>query len=223
MPTNKIVVIPEGVDIEVFTFNRNTSEFKTENNLSNKFIILMVGRMSKIKGIDYLLKAADILVNKWGYTDVLFIIIGPVSSIQLGKDRPLDVRQSLRFVNDHGLSDNVKFTGVVSREKLLLFYSACDVFVLPSLAELFPMVITEAMASGKPIIATSVGAVKEQVHDTWNGFLIAPRNERQIAEKIKFMIDNPEERKSMGFNSRSYVEKNFDYKIIANKFSQIQY
>jgi len=88
---------------------------------------------------------------------------------------------------------------------------------LPSLAEGDPLVTLEAMASGKPVIGTRVGGIPHHIRDGWNGFLIDPANEQQLADKIKYLIDNPEERKSMGVNSRKYAEEEFDWSKVAER------
>ncbi|MEM1903069.1 MAG: glycosyltransferase family 4 protein [Pyrobaculum sp.] len=74
-------------------------------------------------------------------------------------------------------------------------YAALDFFVLPSLEEGFGMVITEAMASGKPIIGSKVGGIPMQVVEGWNGFLVEPGDYRQLAEKILYLADNDEVRR----------------------------
>jgi len=73
------------------------------------------------------------------------------------------------------------------------------------------------MASGKPVIATKVGGIPKKVRDGWNGFLIDPADEQQLAEKIRYLIDNPQERQRMGENSRRYAEEKFDWQKVAEK------
>ena len=100
-------------------------------------------------------------------------------------------------------------------------HAASDIFVMPSLAETGPLVTLEAMASGKPIIGTEAGAMPRQIRNGWNGFLIDPEDERQLAERIKYLIDNPEERKRMGANSRRYAEEEFDWRKVAERLSLV--
>jgi glycosyltransferase involved in cell wall biosynthesis len=125
------------------------------------------------------------------------------------------------YLKSNGISQNVVFTGEVSKEQLLKFYRGCDVFVLPSLAELFPAVVLEAMASCKPVIATNVGAISIQIKDGFNGFIVEPANENSLAEKIKVFMDDPSKLQFMGINSRKRAEEYFDWKKVANKISVI--
>ena len=100
-------------------------------------------------------------------------------------------------------------------------YAACDIFVLPSLAEGDPLVTLEAMASGKPVIGTRVGGIPRQIRDGWNGFLVDPADERQLADRIRYLIDNPDERQIMGANSRRHAQDQFDWKHVAERLSLI--
>jgi len=89
------------------------------------------------------------------------------------------------------------------------------------LAEGDPLVVVEAMASGRPVIGTKVGGIPQKIKDGWNGFLIEPANEQQLAGKIKYLVDNPEERKRMGANSRRYAEEEYDWSKIAERLLQV--
>jgi len=119
------------------------------------------------------------------------------------------------YLRQHRLERSILFTGSLPLEGVRMLYAASDIFVLPSLAEGDPLVVVEAMASGKPIIGTKVGGIPHKVRDGWNGFLIDPGDEQQLADKIKYLIDNPEERKMMGANSRRYAEEEFDWRKVA--------
>ncbi len=77
------------------------------------------------------------------------------------------------------------------------------------------------MASGKPVIGTKVGGIPTQVRDRWNGFLIQSRSEKELAEKIKYLIDDPQERERMGVNGRQLAEEEFDWKKITAKVLRV--
>jgi D-inositol-3-phosphate glycosyltransferase len=217
--SSSIEIIPNAIDTKIFNPKSEIDGFVLDNGLVGRFSILYVGRMSKIKGVEYLIRALNILVNEWGYKQVFLLLVGQPSAASIGSDKPLDIQKANAFIKDNGLKENVMFTGYVSRERLLKFYSACDVFVLPSLVELFGLVITEAMALGKPVIGTKVGGIPSQIIDDWNGFLVDPANERALAEKIRILIDNPEKCKTMGANSRQYATDYFDWLRVADRIS----
>ena len=85
-----------------------------------------------------------------------------------------------------------------------------DVTVVPSLQEAFGLVVSEAMACGKPVIGSNVGGIPDQIVDGYNGFLVEPKDPLKIAERILWSIDNPEAIKSMGINGRRIVEEKYD-------------
>ncbi|MCS7138832.1 MAG: glycosyltransferase family 4 protein [Crenarchaeota archaeon] len=114
---------------------------------------------------------------------------------------------------------NAKFTSFVPYEDLKALYLACDIFVLLSLEEGFGVVLTGALASGKPLIGSSVGGIFMQIRSGWNGFLVEPANEKQLADKIKYLMDNEKERVNMGRRSRTFAKEWFDWRKIAGRYS----
>jgi glycosyltransferase involved in cell wall biosynthesis len=109
-----------------------------------------------------------------------------------------------------GVGKNVIFTGKISPNDVPLYYAISNIVVVPSLQEAFGLVVAEAMACGKPVIGTRVGGIPDQIIDGYNGFLVEPRNPMQIAEKILWLIEHPDEAKQMGMNGRKIVEEKFN-------------
>ena len=209
----KVVVVHNGVDTEFFTPTIGVEETRKKYDLEGKFTVLFVGHLGKIKGVEYLVKAAHIIINESGYKDTLFLLVGPLTFGTL--EKPIHMEEMRHYLRQHRLERSILFTGSLPLEGVRMLYAASDIFVLPSLAEGDPLVVVEAMASGKPIIGTKVGGIPHKVRDGWNGFLIDPGDEQQLADKIKYLIDNPEERKMMGANSRRYAEEEFDWRKVA--------
>ncbi len=212
-----VVVISNGVDTELYNPSIQVEDIPQRYGLEGKIVVLFVGWRIKIKGIEFLIKAADIIVNELGYRDVLFLLIAP--SRPRGIDEPVDMESLLAFITQRQLDNNIKFIDRVPIQELRKLYVASDIFVLSSLAEGDPLVVLEAMASGKPIVGTKVGGIPQKVKDGWNGFLVDPGNEQQLADKIKYLIDNPDERQRMGKNSRKHAEEEFDWKKVAERLS----
>ena len=184
--------------------------------------ILFVGRIVPYKGVEYLVKAADIVVNDFGRKDALFLLVGPLAEHGLDKVEHGDyIPKIFSFIKDSDLEANVKLTGAVPFDDLTKLFSACDIFVLPSVAETFGMVVSQAMASAKPVIGTRVGSIPVQIKDGWNGYLVEPANEHQLAEKIKYLIDHPEERRRMGLNGRKLAEDKFDWSWVTEQTLQV--
>lgn len=227
-PENVALICP-GKDIEMFSPDIDIGDIKERYGLGGKFNILFVGKIDKVKGVEYLVRAADIIVNDFAYRNTLFLLVGPfeeglgdiekiVKNELLFSDYP---RKMLRMIADFELEENVKLTGFVSFDDLRRLYAACDVFVLTSLAETFGHVIGEAMACSKPVVASKTGGALMQVKEGWNGFLVGLANEKELAERIKYLIDNPDEAKRMGQNGRKFVEEEFTWRKTAEKLLQV--
>jgi len=210
-------VIPNGVEVEEYgRFSEEEIErVKEKYGMTGKTTVMFAGTITPRKGVETLIRAAYIIVNNLKRRDALFLFVGNLS---IDKEFADKVKE---YVSNRNLESNVKFTGFVSHKDLRVLYTACDIFVLPSFEEGFGMVLTEAMASGKPLIGTNVGGIPMQIVDDWNGFLIQPGNEKQLAEKTKYMMDNPADREKMGRNGRKLAEKKFDWSKIAENYLKV--
>lgn len=206
----RITVIPNGVDVNKFSNFVVDEEFKEKYNV-NEPTILFVGTITPRKGVEYLVKAAKILKEE-GYKSK-FILVGSTSV------DPEFVREIRRYVDIYRL--DISITGFIPYEDLMKLYLSCDIFVLPSFEEGDPLALKDALAAGKPLIGTKVGGIPMQVRDGWNGFLVEPGNEKQLAEKIRYLIENREERKKMGRNSRKLAEEKFDWNKITERYLKV--
>jgi glycosyltransferase involved in cell wall biosynthesis len=214
-----VIVVHNGVDTAFFNPDIEVESTVKKYGLEGKSVVLFVGRLAKLKGIECLIKAVDIIVNELDYKNTLFILVG--SPVFHATEKPVGMEELLSVIRQHQLEKHVMLTGSLPSEEVRMLYTAADIFVLPSIVEGDPLVTLEAMASGKPIIATKVGGIPRQVKDGLNGFLINPANERQLAEKIIYLIDNPDEREEMGQNSRRYAEEEFDWSKVAERLLQV--
>jgi glycosyltransferase involved in cell wall biosynthesis len=209
MDEEKIEVIPNGVNVEEFNVRKEEVErVKVKYGLYGT-TVMFAGTVTPRKGVEYLIKAGEILNDK----NVLFLIVGNL-------DLDMEYAQKvIEYAKSKGI--NAKFTGFVPYGDLKALYSACDIFVLPSFEEGHGITLTEAMASGKPLIGTNVGGIPMQIRDGWNGFLIEIGYERQWAEKIKYLIENERERERMGKNSRKLAKEEFDWRKITERYLKL--
>ncbi|MBN1762032.1 MAG: glycosyltransferase family 4 protein [Methanomicrobia archaeon] len=206
----QLKVIPNGVMLADFNVNEAEVErVRTKYGLDRRPTVLFAGTITPRKGVEYLLRAAELLQNE----DVLFLVVG---NTNLDSDYAERMRA---YAQERKLE--AKFTGFVPYADLKALYAACAVFVLPSLEEGFGVVLTEALAAGKPVVGTNVGGIPAQIRDGWNGFLIESANAQQLAEKLRYLIDHPEERKGMGDNSRKLAEEEFDWRQIAERYLRV--
>lgn len=209
----RLAVIPNGVDVQSLTPPSERMHHMREKYGLEGRVVMFSGSITPRKGVDNLLRAARKVAQHHG--DVLFLLTG---SCEVDRE----FAQSMRdYVAKSGLEGHVIFAGHVPYEDLKGLYAACDVFVLPSLEEGDPIALKEALASGKPLVGTRVGGIPMQIRDGWNGFLVEPANEEQLAERIEYLIENEGERKRMGKNSRRLAEEEFSWKRIAQRYVRV--
>ena len=207
----KLEVIPNGIDVDGFNLSKEEVEkVKSKYGIADdKVVVMFSGSITPRKGVIHLVKAVEMIDDG----RIFLLIVG----------NPNVDREYAKMVMDYVKKKNInaKFTGFVPYEDLKALYSACDIFVLPSFEEGFGLVLTEALASGKPLIGSNVGGIPMQIKEGWNGFLVEPGDYKQLAEKITYLLENEEERKRMGRNSRRLAEEEFDWSKIAEKYLKI--
>ncbi|MHC1568767.1 MAG: glycosyltransferase family 4 protein [Candidatus Syntropharchaeia archaeon] len=206
----KLEVIPNGVNVEDFNVSKEEIDRVRKKYCIKGITVMFAGTVTPRKGVLNLIRAGEILNLD---EEVLFLIVGNTSLDREYADKVMEYAKQRNL--------KVRFTGFVPYEDLKDLYSACDIFVLPSLEEGFGIVLTEALASGKPLIGSNVGGIPAQIKDGWNGFLVEPGNEKQLAEKIRYLIDNAGERERMGKNSRKLAEEEFDWKKITERYLEV--
>jgi glycosyltransferase involved in cell wall biosynthesis len=119
---------------------------------------------------------------------------------------------------ESGVSNRVHFIGKVSNENLPSYYSACTLFVLPSAeTENASIVILEAMACGKPVIATEVGGSKQLIDNERNGYLVAPKKPDALSTMINYIIDHPDIANIVGKNARENVVTTSSWEVVAKQ------
>ncbi len=201
----KIEIIPHGVDIN--RFNPNIDGTRTRRRLGladDDVMVLSVQRLAKKKGLEYLLKAATLIRAR----KPKFVIVGK------GPER-----NRLELLAKHlDIEGDVIFTSFVPDEELPEYYAACDIFVLPSLYEHFGLVFAEAMACGKPIISTKVGAAPEVIGDGKAGLIVSPADPNALAWAISRLTTDKGLREQMGEMGRHKVEREYDWNLIVKRY-----
>ena len=196
---NRIFVVPNGANYEL--------EAKKKNNDRTK--ILYLGNLLRSKGIEDLLDAVHLL-KKMSIPNLFHVdVVGAWDDDDLKK-------KCVQDVSKYNLP--VRFHSPMSGKKKFSFLTDADLFIfVPRDPEGHPWVIVEALASGLPIIATNQGAIVESVFDKENGYIVDPKNPKQIAEKIKLLLNNPVLMESMGEKSRQiYLKKFTEEKMVEN-------
>lgn len=192
-----LVLVPNGVDTHRFHPNLDGHAVRKRLGIKDYPIILFVGGLIQRKGIEYLLEAAKSVLSK--LENARFIIVGE------GPRRGYLEQLSKKL----GISPNVVFAGRVSFAELPLFYAACDVFVLPSIAEAFGIVVIEAMSTGKPVIGSRVGGIPDMIEDGVNGYLVPSKKPSEIADRVIELLGDPKKAEMMGRQGRRLVKERF--------------
>jgi len=194
----KCVTIPLGLELEKFAEpHAEESGFRKKFNIDDDTVFVgLVGRLVPIKNHKMLLSAAEKIKNMHQDVKIAFAIIGDGET----RDSLFD------FVKSHRLGDIVFFAGW--QEDLPPVYAGLDIVALTSLNEGTPVSIIEAMASGKPVIATDVGGVKDLITDGKTGLLVASSDVDDFADKLLALARDKEKQKILGENAkRSVIEK----------------
>ncbi|RKY41051.1 MAG: hypothetical protein DRP76_00680, partial [Candidatus Omnitrophota bacterium] len=177
---DKIVVIPNGVDTDLFKPLERDRCRERLGLPQDKKIVLFVGNLVPVKGVDVLVEAFARLP-----ADMLLVLVG---------DGPLKNRLQAK-VKEFGIENNVIFVGRTRHEAIPYYMNACDIFCLPSLNEGCPNVILEALACGKFVVATKVGSISEIITSGDYGILVSPKNSEALAGAINKVLEkkwNPE-------------------------------
>jgi len=189
--------IPCGVDLELFQ-PRNRAAARRQLGLDpDRPVLLWVGRLEKLKGVDILIQALAELDER----EFTLLIVG-------GDERAAGLKAELQAqARDAGVAANVRFIGAVPHDALPAYYSAADVCVVPSYYESFGLVAVEAMACGTPVVASRVGGLVSTVTDGVTGYLIPWRCPEPFAEKLEVLLHNPELRANFGRAARRSAER----------------
>jgi len=200
---SKMELIGIGIDrqkISVFTYwvdqgifkPLDKMECKEKLGVEERFVVLFVGRLLEIKGVEVLIQAAKRLYNT---RDILFIFVG---------DGPLEGEVKMAS-NDN---ENIIYAGRVGNKELSIYYNCADVVVVPSLYEEgFGRVILEALSCGTPVIASNKGGIPEALDDSV-GILLEPKAD-EISHTIESLYKHTEKLENLRRNCRVYAEKRF--------------
>ena len=199
----KIEVIYTGVNFDKFSYARRNSEKNDENQI----IIGSCGRLIDIKGHEFLIRSAKLVIEQ--YHDVNFVIYGEGPLKKYLDDLIVELKIEKKFI----IKD---FTKNISEEMINF-----DIYVQPSMVDSFPLAPCEAMAMGIPVITTKVGGFPEMVTHAVNGYLVNFNDYNDLREKLLYLINNPDKRKEFGINAHEYAVKNFNWSDVAKKYDEI--
>jgi D-inositol-3-phosphate glycosyltransferase len=203
VPEEKVLLFYNGVDLG--KFNPETvdgKKIRNEFNIGNSEIVIgMLSRITFGKGYEEFLKAAERL-NRI-YPGIKYILAGNASPDEIAYEKKIK-----KLAEDLYLQDKVIFAGF--RKDAVELLSAIDIFVFPSHAESFGNALIEAMAMEKPSVAANSHGVLDILVDGVTGYLFNKKDPDDLAEKIKQLINSPDNKIEMGKAAREHVKINFD-------------
>lgn len=203
--------------VPIWAGGERRSKIRAKLGLTNKKVIIFVGRLSKKKGVDILIKGFKQVLAK--HPNAVLLIVGSRwfgdNSIDDYVQELYDIRRSIR--------DKVIFTNFVSPGKVPDYYLASDIFVCSSQwREPLARVHYEAMAAGLPVITTDRGGNTEVIEDFYNGMVIYDySNPAAFAKALGFILDNPAKALEMGRRGRELVEKRFNFLRMAQELENV--
>jgi D-inositol-3-phosphate glycosyltransferase len=188
---SRIEIVPPGVDHSVFRpSHREGAALRAQLGLDGRPLLLFVGRIQPLKGVDVALRALAALDN----AEATMVVVG-------GPSGPSGTSESERLhglVGSLGLADRVVFVPPQPHDALADFYRAADVCVVPSRSESFGLVALEAAACGTPVVAAAVGGLRSLVDDGATGYLVEGHEPADYTTPLSYLLDNPLRAAEMG-------------------------
>ncbi len=204
----RIRVVANGVDLSRFDLSRNGVDYKARLGLPpNALVFGAIGRAVPVKAYPILLQAAGLVFSEIPNAHLVLVGDGPL----------LD--ELVQSAQDAGILNRVHFLG--ARKDVPEILRALDVYVLSSESEGMSNTILEAMASGRPVIATAVGGNPELVVDGETGLLVPPNDPAALAVAITKLLREPEQRRQMGVLSRQRIEEKFSLEVMVRHYAEV--
>ncbi len=198
MGAKKSAVIYAGIEVEY------SMECQRDKLNQKDIVITYVGRLLYEKGVHDLIYSFLKIKEKQKNLELLIVGSG-------------DYEKTLKETKDK----DIIFLGKKNGDEVMEILLNSDIFVNPSYSEGLPTSVLEAMSVGLPTIATDVGGTREVVKDYETGFLIEPKNTKQLEERILELISNPQLRENIGRNARLFVKKNFSWEKCVDEYIKI--
>ncbi len=213
---DKVRIVPLGVDTELFRPVRQVDARAALGRDACENLLLFVGRIEQIKGLDILLRALSLLFFRRPdlRPKTCLLVAGGVIDPRADGSESEKFAELRRMVAAHRMEDNVEFVGSLEQRELALYYAAADLCAVPSLTESFGLVALEAMACGTPVVATRVGGLQTVVSED-SGVLVPPGDYLALAEGIARLLDDMELRLRLAAGARERAQR-FTWRRVAD-------
>jgi D-inositol-3-phosphate glycosyltransferase len=212
-PAHVYVVAP-GIDLNTFQ-PLDRAEARRKIGYGAGPLLLFVGRLERLKGVDIAIKALALLRDR-AHEDLRLIVLG--EDVRDGEESE---KERLKAVaSSLGVRDRVDFLGSVAHHELPYFYAAADALVMPSYSESFGLVALEAQACGRPVVASGVSGLRSVVRDEVSGYLIDDHDPAIYAERIGRLLADPELAQQMGRRGRLLAQR-FSWTRTADRLEEL--
>jgi len=219
-PANKLVTIHNGIDIKNISFLSKEESQKKLLGHTSKLVIGTIAEWTKNKGLFYLLDALKDCPSNTVLQRRTVLEGQSLDIILIGSGENPDKEKMYQFIEKNNLKNVYLIEWL---DNAAIYLKAFDIFILPSVKEGLPYTILEAIAAQVPIIASRVGGIPEMIDNRANGILIQPKNSQQLAEKIIYLINNPELAQEMTKKARQKVEKEFSLEKMLQETKNFYY
>ena len=214
VPAEKIKIIPNGVNVDLFQQPVDTAEVRAELGVGEDPVIMFVGGFQMWHGLDKLLEAVAVIVNILPETRLLLVGDGPA--------RPF-VEENIRRLN---LARVVTITGFQPHVRIPQLLAIADVVTvpypkLPQEMWFSPLKLYEYLAAGKAVVASSAGQIKNVIRHGENGLLVAPGDVSELAQACLHLLQNPAERAQLGANARQEAETEHTWSRQIERLEQV--
>jgi glycosyltransferase involved in cell wall biosynthesis len=195
---NKVVVIPWGVNVNMFNPDINGSELRQKLELEGSPVVVSIRNFEPEYNIECLINAIPLVLNE--ISQAKFLILGSGS-----------LKSKLKqMVKDLGVLNSVHFVGRSSYDKIPQYLKSADIYVSTSLLDSSSVSLQEAMACGLPVVVTDAPSNKEWIKDGWNGYVIQRKDSKALATKIIALLNDEKKQESFGIRNRELAEEKSD-------------
>lgn len=204
VPVEKVYIAPCGVDLALFSPGDKTEARQKLGIDVNAPLVLYVGRIEPLKGLDVLIRAFAVL--KADISNAKLMIVGGTND-KSDKETAAEIRRLRALAYSLGVLDDVNFCGPKPQEELPYYYRSADICVVSSYYESFGMAALEAIACGIPIVASRVGGLQSTVRDGHNGFLVPAGDHAKLAAAMHKILSAPELRNTMAMHAHKRAHR----------------
>jgi D-inositol-3-phosphate glycosyltransferase len=210
----RVYVVAPGIDLNTFQ-PLDRGEARRKIGYDSGPLLLFVGRLERLKGVDIAIKALALLRDR-AHEDLRLIVLG--EDVRDGEESE---KERLKAVaSSLGVRDRVDFLGSVAHHELPYFYAAADALVMPSYSESFGLVALEAQACGRPVVASGVSGLRSVVRDEVSGYLIDDHDPAIYADRIGRLLADPELAQQMGRRGRLLAQR-FSWTRTADRLEEL--